>query len=128
MPEVDAALRGYSWPGNVRELRNAMERAAIFCSAGLVRLTDLPAEIREVGDAPAAGAPAGDVDWTAGVDFVKAKEQVLMRFERRYFGALLAEHGGNISHTAQAAGLYRQNLQKKLKQLGIDPRDFRGEP
>jgi DNA-binding NtrC family response regulator len=126
--EADAALRAYHWPGNVRELRNAMERAAIFCSDGLVRVADMPAEIRE-GTGEGAGddgSPSAATNWTAGTDFVSAKEEVLERFERRYLGDLLTEHGGNISHAARAAGLYRQNLQKKLKQLGIDSRDFRG--
>ncbi len=124
-PEAAGALVAYSWPGNVRELRNAMERSAIFCSEGVVCLDDLPAEIREGTGGVAGAAPAGTTAWTPGADFANAKEEVLERFERRYFSALLAEHGGNVSHAARAAGIYRQNLQKKLRQLEIDPRSFR---
>jgi DNA-binding NtrC family response regulator len=121
-PEAAGALLGYGWPGNVRELRNAMERAAIFCSEGVVALEDLPAEIR---DGSSGSAPEAGTAWTPGADFASAKEEVVERFERRYFSALLAEHGGNVSHAAKAAGIFRQNLQKKLRQLGIDPRSFR---
>jgi len=35
-PRAVAALREYPWPGNVRELRNAVERAAILCTTGIV--------------------------------------------------------------------------------------------
>jgi len=36
------ALRQYTWPGNIRELRNAVERAAILCTADLVQIEHLP--------------------------------------------------------------------------------------
>jgi NtrC-family two-component system response regulator AlgB len=39
------ALRHYSWPGNIRELRNAIERAAILCTANIVQIEHLPASI-----------------------------------------------------------------------------------
>jgi NtrC-family two-component system response regulator AlgB len=39
------ALRQYSWPGNIRELRNAVERAAILCTADIVQIEHLPASI-----------------------------------------------------------------------------------
>jgi len=39
------ALRQHAWPGNIRELRNAVERAAILCEAGVVQLENLPVSI-----------------------------------------------------------------------------------
>jgi NtrC-family two-component system response regulator AlgB len=39
------ALRQYAWPGNIRELRNAVERAAILCTADIVQIEHLPASI-----------------------------------------------------------------------------------
>ena len=39
------ALRQYSWPGNIRELRNAVERAAILCTADTVQIEHLPASV-----------------------------------------------------------------------------------
>jgi transcriptional regulator with PAS, ATPase and Fis domain len=41
-----AALAGYSWPGNVRELENVIERLAVTGRSPVVRMDDLPAEIR----------------------------------------------------------------------------------
>lgn len=43
-PAIEA-LRRYSWPGNIRELCNAVERAAILCTSGIVLMEHLPASI-----------------------------------------------------------------------------------
>jgi DNA-binding NtrC family response regulator len=57
-PSAMEALTRYDWPGNVRELRNVMERALILGRGDVLRLGDLPREVRAVlGDAefPVAG-------------------------------------------------------------------------
>ena len=59
------ALEAYDWPGNVRELRNIAERLTCRCPGGVIRIEDLPAEVRAVavppdapGTKPGATAPA----------------------------------------------------------------------
>lgn len=128
-PETESALLAYPWPGNVRELKNAMERAAIFCRDQRVELHDLPNELR--GSHPPAIATNDDApqdgtstDDTSG-DFQQAKSRVVEAFERRYFTTLLGRHQGNVSRAAREAGLHRQNMQKKLRQLGVNAQDFR---
>ena len=120
-PATATALLAHPWPGNVRELRNAMERAAIFCR-GSVRPRDLPAEIRS-GSA-SGPAPSGDDPAPSG-DFQAAKTAALERFERRFFSDALRRHRGNVSRAARESGMHRQNLQKKLRRLAIDPQRFR---
>ncbi len=122
-PEAESALAAYPWPGNVRELRNAMERAAIFCR-GDVRPDHLPAEIRAGSPPPSSPATAGDAA-PEQTDFQTAKTANLEHFERRFFTSALRRHRGNVSRAAREAGMHRQNLQKKLRRLGIDPGDFR---
>jgi transcriptional regulator with PAS, ATPase and Fis domain len=46
-PAVTAALTEYAWPGNVRELENVMERLIVSGGDAVVRLEDLPGEIRD---------------------------------------------------------------------------------
>ncbi len=121
-PDTSNALRLHSWPGNVRELRNAMERAAIFCR-GDVQPRDLPSEIGRAG--PGINPEVGVINPPAEVDFQKAKALAVESFERSFLTATLRRHQGNISRAARVAGMHRQNLQKKLRQLGIDPDDFR---
>src|SRR5690348_5776467 len=47
--EVDALQRlvAFPWPGNIRELRNVIRTALAICDGGVVRVIDLPREIRE---------------------------------------------------------------------------------
>lgn len=122
-PEAARALSAHTWPGNVRELRNAMERAAIFCR-GPVRAEDLPAEIRSA-DASTLATPPAVVESALEADFQAAKRAAIDGFERRFLSAALRRHQGNVTRAAREAGMHRQNLQKKLRRLGIDPESFR---
>ena len=59
-PPVQEALQAWSWPGNVRELQNVMERAFLLCEDGIIRIRDLPADIRSAarpGDSPPEASP-----------------------------------------------------------------------
>jgi DNA-binding NtrC family response regulator len=55
-----AALEAYDWPGNVRELRNIAERLTCRCPGGVIRVEDLPTEVRAIATPPdtAAAKPA----------------------------------------------------------------------
>jgi transcriptional regulator with PAS, ATPase and Fis domain len=46
-PNAMKALTEYSWPGNVRELENVIERLVVTVERDVVRLEDLPSEVRE---------------------------------------------------------------------------------
>ncbi len=45
-PDAFAALTEYAWPGNVRELENVIERLVVTGRNEMVKLEDLPPEIR----------------------------------------------------------------------------------
>jgi two-component system nitrogen regulation response regulator NtrX len=100
-----AKLRAYDWPGNVRELRNVMERLAIL----------LPAEVIEAEDVQlgARSALAGDIP--ADLTLKEARDA----FEKHYILLRLQEFGGNVSRTADALGVERSNLYRKLHAYGI---------
>jgi two-component system nitrogen regulation response regulator NtrX len=103
-------LRAYRWPGNVRELRNTIERLMIMVPGEIIEPTDLA--FLDVGASPAK---------------VIAEEKVGPLFEardaweRNYIVTALAAFDGNISRTADALGLERSNLYKKMRALGIAP-------
>jgi len=98
-------MADYGWPGNVRELRNLMERLVLMTPGLCIEAADLPPEI--VGGAPPAPASAATLD--------HARKE----FERSFLAARLAEHGWNISRTAEAIGIARESLSRKLRQFGI---------
>jgi two-component system, NtrC family, nitrogen regulation response regulator NtrX len=47
-------------------------------------------------------------------------EEARRAFEREYLLARLAEHGWNISRTAEAIGIARESLSRKIKACGIE--------
>jgi two-component system nitrogen regulation response regulator NtrX len=100
-----AALRAYRWPGNVRELRNTIERLMIMVPGDVIEAGHL-AFLDGVATAPASVEP-----------LFEARDA----WERGYIKAALASCDGNISRTAEALGLERSNLYKKMRGLGISP-------
>jgi len=118
--EADAviALRQYAWPGNVRELRNVVERLMIMVPGDRISSRDLSFLDQSVavgGEAPAQALGAA-------VPLHEARD----RFEREYILRALAAQQGNISRTAEALGIERSNLYRKMRGFGIAP-SRRGE-
>jgi two-component system nitrogen regulation response regulator NtrX len=105
-----AGLRGYRWPGNVRELRNVIERLMIMVPGDTITVGDLAfldggaIALTEDGSGPT-------------LPLHEARE----RFERDYILRALAAQQGNISRTAEALGVERSNLYRKMRAFGIGP-------
>jgi DNA-binding NtrC family response regulator len=118
-------LARHDWPGNVRELRNVCERLVIM-SDEVIRARDLPPYLAG-GAAPALPRPgpadgALDLARFAGRSLREFREEV----ETEFIRLKLAEFEWNISRTAQALGIERTNLHKKLRALGIHRGDDDG--
>jgi two-component system nitrogen regulation response regulator NtrX len=110
--EASATLRRYRWPGNVRELRNVIERLIIMVPGDVISARDLGfLDLSDVG--PIGDRPADE----AGVPLLEARD----RFERDYIIRTLQAHQNNISRTADALGLERSNLYRKMRAFGIGP-------
>ena len=108
-PEAIARLTRYAWPGNVRELRNAMERVAILVTDDTVGVSNLA--FLDAGAQAAAPAQAG-----AASDLASMME----RHERALVLDALERNRWRMTKTAEALGLERSHLYKKLKALGIE--------
>lgn len=110
VPEALALLREYRWPGNVRELRNVIERVVIMVPGPVVTASDLA--FLDLSDAPPRAArPSGE----PALRLQDARD----RFERDYILQALADQRGNISRAAEALGLERSNLYRKMRAFGI---------
>jgi two-component system nitrogen regulation response regulator NtrX len=104
-------LREYRWPGNVRELRNVIERLMITVPGDAIAPEDLQfLDIAEV--IPPTSTSADGIQ-----PLLEARDV----WERRYILGAIAAFEGNISKTAEALGLERSNLYKKMRGLGIAP-------
>ena len=51
--------------------------------------------------------------------YMAARVRALSEFERRYCVELMAQHGGNISGAARAAGMVRHQLRALLRKHGL---------
>ena len=113
--EADAvdALQRYAWPGNVRELRNVIERLMIMVPGDRVTSRDLLFLDQAAGAAVAIDGATEPV-----MPLHDARDD----FERQYILRALAAHHGNISRTAEALGVERSNLYRKMRSFGIAPR------
>jgi transcriptional regulator with GAF, ATPase, and Fis domain len=142
-----ASLVTHSWPGNVREMRNVVERAAALCDGPVITRPDLVfgreqgpsllvshdlaqagAHAAQRAAAELAGVPmpaqVGPALFDAsllraGLGFKGAKQSVVDAFEVAYLGALMQRNDGNITRSAQEAGLTRYHLRELLKRHGL---------
>lgn len=96
-PAALETLLGYPWPGNVRELEHAVERAVLLTRELRVSAEDL--RLR-----PPAGEGGGDLDAMS----LEEAERLLIR-------KALTRHGGNVSRAADALGLSRSALYRRLQ-------------
>jgi len=116
------ALMSHTWPGNIRELRNLVERAVIMSPGMKITGEDLAlllpgANRREAVLANAGGGATTALTAPYQIGIFKDARR---NFEREYLLARLRDNDGNISQTAEAVGLERSHLHKKLKALEIE--------
>jgi two-component system nitrogen regulation response regulator NtrX len=103
-------LMQHDWPGNVRELKNSMERLVILSEHECI-------SVEEVSDIlPAARRVTGHYRRGATL------KDMVASAERDIVVRALDDNEGRVARTAEALGVERSHLYKKMKTLGIDHR------
>jgi sigma-54 dependent transcriptional regulator, acetoin dehydrogenase operon transcriptional activator AcoR len=107
--EMDAfrCLLAYAWPGNIRELRNVIRTALAICDGGVMRLRDLPSEVRNATMNQEKDAVRGH----GGPSLESGAREDLLRAIR--------DSDGNMSRAAKHLGLSRNTLYRRCKRLKI---------
>jgi len=95
------ALHEHMWPGNVRELDHAIERAVLLAQGNQVRASDL-------GLRP-----------TPGTGVARLEEMNLEDVERYLVQKTLQRFDGNVSQAADALGLSRSGLYRRMQKYGL---------
>jgi two-component system, NtrC family, nitrogen regulation response regulator NtrX len=109
-PEAYRVLREYHWPGNVRELKNLIERIVILNPQVRVDARHIPLNAaRRQQERP--------------LDRFGSLQEVREAAEREYILKKLEETNGNVTRTAELLGLERSNLYRKMRTLGIGPKE-----
>jgi transcriptional regulator of acetoin/glycerol metabolism len=118
--EMDAFQRllTYEWPGNIRELRNVIRTAVAICDGGVVRLQDLPSEVRNgtgnrcaMSQPGGAGAARAELDGAALSPIEAAEREVLIRAIR--------DTQGNMARAASVLQVSRSTLYRRCTRLHI---------
>ncbi|MEX2467206.1 MAG: sigma-54 dependent transcriptional regulator [Gemmatimonadota bacterium] len=100
-PSAEDALLAHTWPGNVRELQHSVERSVLMARGSRIEASDLGLRRREEG-----GGPMDDL--------------TLDEAERLLIEKALERHQGNVSRAAEALGLSRSALYRRLQRHEID--------
>jgi two-component system nitrogen regulation response regulator NtrX len=103
-------LMAHEWPGNVRELKNVIERLVILTPGPVIE------SVQPFLHPQASPESTNLTSLFTGLNYKDAKAV----FEKEFFRVRLQEFGGNITQTAEALGLDRTTLHKKIKSLGIN--------
>jgi two-component system nitrogen regulation response regulator NtrX len=106
-PEAVEMLAQYEWPGNIRELKNVIERLVIMVSSHVIRAGHIPHTI--LGKRRINGIPPTTAEHR------KSLKEAKNTFEKQYILQCLKMHSGNITKTAQALGIERTYLHKKIR-------------
>jgi two-component system response regulator HydG len=93
-------LSSWSWPGNVRALRHAIERAVILSEGELLDVGDFPLAESGRGAGPSGVSPLDEVE----------KAAIIRALER---------HQNNVSRAAEALGLTRASLYRRMEKYGL---------
>ncbi len=99
-PAAMQKMLEHPWPGNVRELDHATERAVLITTSELIQASDLGLESERASSA-------------------KIEEMSLEEVESLLIKKALTRHSGNISHAAEALGLSRSALYRRMQKYGL---------
>jgi two-component system nitrogen regulation response regulator NtrX len=109
--EAVRILKNYDWPGNVRELKNLVERLMIMTPDEVIQAKDIPSPFNK-----SSGIKGG----FESAFMLASLKEAKIEFEKAFVEKKLREFKGNISQTAEAIGVERSNLHKKIKAYGLN--------
>ena len=131
--EAMQALLQHQWPGNIRELENAVQRMVLLSKSPTIGLDVLPTAI--LRDQALLDSPSRDPSWSYSQQFTKSEstgncpvayradqtlQEALEGPERQIILAALQLNNWNRNQTADALGINRTTLYKKMKRLELD--------
>ena len=112
-PDAIELLKQYQWPGNVRELKNLVERLSIMAEKDTIEALDLPEPYNQFK----LKTDSYFNHQLLNIDNLKEARKV---FEKEFIKHSLLKNDNNIRKTADAIGIDRSSLHKKIKKLGLN--------
>jgi DNA-binding NtrC family response regulator len=110
---ADEWLSAQIWPGNIRQLRQLIERTVLLATSTSITADDVILASRMGGD------EAGDFNRPGSREAPDAR--TLDEMERDMIRATLARFDGHITQTAEALGISRGALYRRMEKYGLNP-------
>ena len=117
------AMLDRDWPGNLRQLKNAIVRAVALGAGPTIDESDLPEEA-------ATSSRTGTVEDRSGITggtLQEMKARAVAALEIGYVQELLRKHDGNVTRSAEEAGMARSAFQKLMQRYGIRSSEYRAD-
>ena len=111
-PEALAVLEAFGWPGNLRQLENVVQHAVLVAHGPEILVQDLPSVVQ---DAPPSPSAIFDDDPNTGDSLHEQRDHA----ERSVIHRALVTSGFNRTRAADALGISRVTLYKKMKKYGL---------
>jgi DNA-binding NtrC family response regulator len=108
-PEAMAALETFPWPGNLRQLENVIQQAVLVSSGPELLMSHLPAAVQEYAALRNGSTPTE-------TDSLVHNREIL---ERSVIQRALVSCGYSRARAANALGISRVTLYKKMKKYGL---------
>jgi two-component system, NtrC family, response regulator HupR/HoxA len=116
-----AQLSAHEWPGNVRELENEMER--VWVLSGDDRVIDedlLSPSIRQSRPSLTPASPVASAAPAFSEPMGRTLPEAVEALERKMIADALETYRGNKTRTAEALGISRRNLIRKVQGYGLE--------
>lgn len=104
-PSSFTLFKNYNWPGNIRELENVLEHAFVMCQGEIIETEHLP---EKLWDSERIETNSSSHILTP----IKHAEKLMIR-------SLLEKYGGHRGKTADALGIDKSTLWRKMKKLDL---------
>jgi len=115
--EAITALKHHSWPGNIRELKNLIQRLLILRQDEQIEADEVRVALGQAPAQTTLALPAALFDGPL--------REARDGFERLYLEYNLEHTEGNVTAMAEIAGMERTHLYRKMKSLGINPKEIK---
>ncbi len=116
-PAAHTKVMNYDWPGNIRQLENIINRSFALSSGDVLGPDEIIIDVSGDCYSTSDMASAAQRDTNASIENENEEECSLEDVEARYIRKVLDSHGGNQVATAQALGISRSTLRRKIQNL-----------
>lgn len=114
--EVKECFKDYGWPGNIRELKNLVQRLLILGNRSHIEVSEIEMMLKTTNQKPSHSA-LSDFD----IPLREAREN----FEKNYIEHQMCKYNYSVSQVSARIGIERTHLYRKLRALGIDPKQLK---